>query len=125
MSKQEFVFDTYALLEIIQGNQNYDKYIDTKIIITEFILAELCFRLIREVGVERAFSYVDKFSSFVVAVDKEVIKKAMVYRFQNLKKEVSITDCIGYFLAKSLGIKFLTGDKEFKNLHDVEFVSKD
>ena len=48
----------------------------------------------------------------------------MGFRFNNLKKDISMTDCIGYFLAKSLGIKFLTGDKEFENMKDVEFVKK-
>ena len=33
-----------------------------------------------------------------------------------------MTDCIGYILAKNIGIKFLTGDKEFENLDNVEFV---
>ncbi len=32
-----------------------------------------------------------------------------------------MTDCISYFQAKDLGIKFLTGNKKFENLDDVEF----
>ena len=38
------------------------------------------------------------------------------------KRNVSMTDCIGYILSKQLGIKFLTGDKEFENFPNVEFV---
>ena len=38
------------------------------------------------------------------------------------KRNVSMTDCVGYILAKQLGIKFLTGDKEFEHLDNVEFV---
>ena len=122
MSDNEFVFDTYAIIEVIRGNLDYKDYIDSKIVITEFILAELCFNIIREHGLEKASYYVDKFSDFVIPVNKEIIKKAMVYRFKNLKSNISITDCIGYFLAKEIGIKFLTGDKEFKGKSDVEFV---
>jgi len=48
----------------------------------------------------------------------------MEFRVQNIKKDTSITDCISYFMAKNLGIKFLTGDKEFENLENVEFVKK-
>ena len=33
-----------------------------------------------------------------------------------------MTDCIGYIMAKKLNIKFLTGDKEFENFLNVEFV---
>lgn len=122
MTEQAYVFDTYALLEIIDGNKNYEGYTRSKIIITEFILAELRFNLIRKSGKEFALRWIDKLAKFVVPTDKTVINEAMEYRFNNLRKDLSMTDCIGYFLAKSLGIKFLTGDKEFKNLQNVEFV---
>ena len=46
----------------------------------------------------------------------------MEFRYKNKKKKLSMTDCISYFQAKELGIKFLTGDKEFQNLENVEFV---
>ena len=48
----------------------------------------------------------------------------MKFRYNNKKKEMSMTDCISYFMAKELGIKFLTGDKEFENLENVEFAKK-
>ena len=38
------------------------------------------------------------------------------------KRNVSMTDSIGYCLAQQLGIKFLTGDTEFENMDGVEFV---
>ena len=119
-----YVFDTYAIIEIIRGNPKYNGYLNSKVIITEFILAELCFNLIRELEIEKAFYYVDRYSEFVVTLDKEIIKKAMIYRYKNLKKNLSMTNCAGYFLAKELGLKFLTGDKEFENLENVELVKK-
>lgn len=122
MNDDKFVFDTYALIEIIKGNKNYTRYISVKMVITESILAELCFNILREHGSEKASYYVDKFSPFVMSLDKEVIKKAMLYRLKNLKSNISITDCTAYYLAKDLNIKFLTGDKEFKNKESVEFV---
>lgn len=109
-------------MEIIGGNQKYAKYIDSNMVITEFILAELCFNLIRKMGKEKAFVHIDELSSYAVPVDKDIIKKAMSYRYELKDRKVSMTDCTGYFLAKSLGVKFLTGDKEFKDIEDVEFV---
>ena len=50
------------------------------------------------------------------------IKNAMKFRLANKKKKLSYADCIGYQLAKEHGLKFLTGDKEFENLPNVEFV---
>ena len=124
MNDESYVYDTYALLAIIDGALNYQPYTNQKIVITEFILAELCFNLIRKMGKEKTHLYIDDLSRYVVSINKEVIKEAMEFRFNNLKKDISMTDCIGYFLAKSLGIKFLTGDKEFENMKDVEFVKK-
>ena len=33
-----------------------------------------------------------------------------------------MTDCVGYVVAKRVGVKFLTGDREFKDMPNVEFV---
>ena len=35
---------------------------------------------------------------------------------------ISYIDAIGYTISLERGIKFLTGDKEFKNLPNVEFI---
>ena len=52
----------------------------------------------------------------------EDIKKAAELRAEHKKRDLSMTDCIGFALAERLGIKFLTGDKEFENFDNVEFV---
>ena len=46
----------------------------------------------------------------------------MNFRYKNKTKKMSMTDCISYIMAGNLGIKFLTGDKEFKGMEGVEFV---
>ena len=84
---ESFVYDTYALLEIIAGNPNYAKYLDSNIIINEFIFAELCYKLIRENGLAEAEFYVDKYKNFVRAVDVETIKNAMLFRANNKKRK--------------------------------------
>ncbi len=117
-----YVFDTYALIEIIRGNKNYNEYLDSKIVITTFILAELCYNSIKLYGNKRAYEYVDQYSKFIQNIDKDLIKEAMNHRFLNKKRGLSMADCIGYILSKKLGMKFLTGDKEFKDLPNVEFV---
>ena len=62
------------------------------------------------------------FRRFVVRTDLRLIAKAMKFRNKWKKRKVSAVDCIGYFMAKDLGVKFLTGDKEFKGMKNVEFV---
>ena len=46
----------------------------------------------------------------------------MEFRLKWKDRGVSITDCVGYIMAREMGIKFLTGDKEFEGLEGVEFV---
>ncbi len=123
MTNDTFLFDNYALIEIISGNINYKEYIDKKIIINDFIFAELCYVLTRE-NYPNSKEYLDRYAKFIIHASPDAIKNAMIFRFVNKKKGMSITDCISYFMAKELGIKFLTGDKEFESLNNVEFVRK-
>lgn len=124
MTEETFVYDNYAIIEIIRGNKNYEKYLDKKIIINDFIFAELCYVLKRD-KYPNPEKYIKRFAEFIVHASPEVINIAMLFRFNNKKRRMSMTDCISYFMAKDLGIKFLTGDKEFKALDNVEFVKKD
>ena len=119
---QAFVFDTYALLEIIAGNPHYSRYLDSEIIINDFVYAELCYKIIRESGIEKASFYVDKYANFRKELDAETIKEAMLFRVQNKKRNLSPADCTSYVMALKLNLKFLTGDMQFENMENVEFV---
>ena len=119
---QAFVFDTYALIEIIAGNPNYSKYLNSEIVINDFIFAELCYKFIRESGLEKANFYINRFSNFRKELDAETIKEAMLFRVQHKKRDLSPTDCISYVMALKLNLKFLTGDRQFEDMNDVEFV---
>lgn len=45
---------------------------------------------------------------------------AMKLKLKN--KNLSYTDCIGYIFAIKNNLKFLTGDKKFNDMPNVEFV---
>ena len=45
-----------------------------------------------------------------------------MFRLLNKKRKLSYVDCLGYILAGMNGAKFLTGDNQFKDLQNVEFV---
>ncbi|MEX2016862.1 MAG: PIN domain-containing protein [Candidatus Pacearchaeota archaeon] len=117
----DFVFDTYALIEIIKGNKNYTSYLNSRIIINNFIFAELCYILVRD-SYPNADKYLDKYEKFIVSINPKTIKEAMKFRYKNKNKNMSIPDCISYFQSKELDINFLTGDKQFENLENVQFV---
>ena len=59
---------------------------------------------------------------FAIDFDEEVIKQAAKMKYVLNNRKLSMADCIGYIVSKQLGIKFLTGDKEFADMKDVEFV---
>ncbi len=115
-----FFFDTYAFIEVIRGNINYEKFENALGVTTVFNLAELNYILKKEMSKEKADSYIDAYSIFLIETGLQDVKNAMDFKTKN--REVSIPDAIGYTIAKRLGIKFLTGDQYFENLSGVEFV---
>jgi len=122
MSEQAYFFDTYAFFEIIRGNQTYKKYKDVGAITTIFNLAELNYGLKKETIKEKADKITDKYFPLLVEVSAKDLKDAMNLKIKN--KKLSIPDAIGYTVAKSYGVKFLTGDQEFKKMTNVEFTKK-
>ena len=121
MIEQTFVYDTYALMEILDKNPNYEPYTKQKAIINDFIFAEFCYNLIKD-KVKKMEEYANEVKPAIVHADPKIIEEAMKFRYKNKKKKLSMTDCISYFMARDLGIKFLTGDKEFAKIDGVEFV---
>ena len=118
---EKFLYDTYALMELLGKNPNYEKYLDKDIIINDFIFAEFCYNLIKE-NKKNMHEYLNEVEPAIVRASVKLIKLAMEFKHKNKSKKMSMTDCISYFQAKELGIKFLTGDKQFENLEEVEFV---
>ena len=55
-------------------------------------------------------------------IKDSIIKEANEFKAKNRKLKLSYVDCIGYVLARSFGVKFLTGDEGFRNIENVEFV---
>jgi predicted nucleic acid-binding protein len=108
-------------MEIINNNHSYAKYLDADIIINDFIFAELCYILTRE-RYPKVKETLGKYAAHISHAEPETIRKAMEFRIKWKDRNVSITDCVSYLMAKDLGIKFLTGDKEFQNMDNVEFV---
>ena len=119
-----FFFDTYALYEIIKGNPAYDTYKKGIVFATTKLnLMELHYGLLRDKGKQVADSYYDLFLKYAIEVKEDAtIKEANAFRLKFYRRELSYVDCIGYVLAQKLGAKFLTGDKQFKDLPNVEFV---
>ena len=123
MAIRTLFFDSYAFFEIIEGNSNYKEYTHgIAIITTKLNLMELFYGLLIKYGSETSNRYYDDLLKFCVDIDDEIIKEAMIFKALYKKRKLSYVDCIGYIFAKHRNIKFLTGDKQFKDMENVEFV---
>ena len=73
----------------------------------------------------KAQSDLEKVWGSIADFGMDVIIAANKFRQRHKEKNLSIADCIGYVFAMKNGLAFVTGDKEFKGLPGVEFLSKD
>ena len=118
-----YFFDTYALFEIFHENKNYLSYTkNVSIITTKLNITELHYSILRLYGEEKADEAFKFFNEFCIKFDDEIIKLANKFQLSNYKRNLSYADCIGYTLAKKFNAKFLTGDEQFKEFENVEFV---
>lgn len=119
---ESYVFDTYALLEVLEGNSAYRKYSEhSGVIINHFIFAEFCYAIIRKYPPDYT-DYAAKLKSKISIIPTAKIMEAMKFRYKHKKLKLSMTDCISYMQAQNQGIRFLTGDRQFANMSGVEFV---
>ena len=118
----KYFFGTYAFVEILKGNPDYTKYEKVATVTTKMNLMELHFWLLREEGRETADHYYDKYEKYTVPIDSEIIKTANQFRLKHRKLKLSYIDCLGYAIAKYANAMFLTGDRAFEGMENVEFV---
>jgi len=117
-----FFFDSYALMEIYKGNSNYEEYKKKKIVTSYIHVYETYYNLLKFESEENIEDYFNKLKSFCISLKFDWIKTATKFRHINKKKDLSYADCLGYTISKELNIKFLTGDNQFKDISNVEFV---
>lgn len=119
---KKYFFDTYAVIELISGNSYYARFADDIPAITIFNLAEIYYSALNNLDESKADEIYEKYSCCIVNISDEILKEAMKFRKKNKKRNLSYADCIGYVYSLRNSLRFLTGDKEFQDLEDVEFV---
>ena len=120
--EEKYFYDTYALLEIFKISPSYVKYSNIKVITTYFQLFELYYNLRKIYSHDEIAEYFDSIKTQCVSLSFSWIKEATEFRQKEKKRNLSYADCIGYIASKNLGVKFLTGDMQFKDMPNVEFV---
>ena len=122
MYNKTYFFDTYALVEIFKGNKNYNAYAKVNVITSYLHLYELYYNLLKEYDEEKITPFFNRIRGFCVNLEFSWIIEASKFRNSHKNRNLSYADCLGYVISKNKKIKFLTGDKEFKDLDNVEFV---
>lgn len=115
-------FDSYAILEIIQGNEEYKKFGESIFTTNTLNLAEVFYSLLREINIETANEIINKLDFEFMEISEEIALESAMFRYKNKSRNLSYADCIGYITALKNNMKFLTGDKEFKDMENVVFV---
>ena len=119
----EYFFDSCAIIDVIEGNENYTRFKSLPIITTTLNIAEVYFYFLREHNEQTADYWTKKLNFKLINIIKlDTVIKATRLKFKNKKENLSYTDCIGYILSRELNMKFLTGDEKFKDKENVEFV---
>lgn len=114
--------DSYALIEILQGNPAYNEISQMQVLTSKVNLIELAYHLIQsfpELEVERILN---SLKIETIEIDANHISKIAFFRKQFSSKKFSYIDCIGYILARENDLKFITGDKQFKDMPNVLFI---
>jgi len=122
MTTEAYFFDSYALLELLKANANYFRYTQSEIVMTKLNLFEMYHSIAKQGGQTQADQFMKDYRDKTVDFDTDVIRAAAMMRIRFADRRLSMTDVIGYVLAASKNVKFLTGDRQFADLPNVEFV---
>ncbi|MEK6932308.1 MAG: PIN domain-containing protein [Nanoarchaeota archaeon] len=116
--------DTYALMEIYLGNEKFAEYLNVDFVINDLTLAEFYGVLLKEYGEGEAELWFKKLERYSLPIIKEILIEAIKFRYEHRKQDISFFDSVGYIFSINNGYHFVTGDKEFKGLPNVEFKTK-
>jgi len=119
-----FYYDSYAIIEYLKANPKYQKYFIMPGLTGYENLIEVFYSMLKEEGLDKARIVLEKFATILIYPTVEDIEPAMVFKLQHRSKNFSYVDCLGYTLAKKHHLIFLTGDKGFEHMPNVEFMRK-
>ncbi len=117
-----YFFDTYALIEIAKGNPAYGRFAEAKAYTSLFNLYELYVQMLKSYGEETAKKEFEIFKRMLIEVKDIHIFSAAAFKLKGKKTHFSYTDALGYAIAEDEGLKFVTGDNEFRGLPNVQLI---
>ena len=118
----EYFSDSYAIIALAEGSQSYNKFQGMQIVTSILNIGEIYQIILRKHGKETADNWFKEINFELLEITPEIIINAIYFRHINKKKNLSLTDAVGYTLSLKHNLKFLTGDKQFKELPNIEYV---
>lgn len=122
MPDPDLYFDTYALFERLRGSEAYARFQAAPVVTHQMNVYELVTALLREQSETRARALVHGLAPNYLDAELDDLFAAADFRAEQARKRVSHVDALGYVLARKHGLRFLTGDKAFKGMENVEYV---
>ncbi|MBI2077877.1 MAG: PIN domain-containing protein [Euryarchaeota archaeon] len=114
-----FFLDTYALIEIAKGNKKFAGYLEDAAT-GPCNLLEFHFCLARDHGDEVADRWFGSLRSLLLDLTDADLPAASRLRRAERRRGLSYIDALGYVMAGQRGLRFVTGDKGFRGLDNVE-----
>lgn len=120
-----YFYDTYAIIEILEENEDYLGFKGEVITTSVLNLFEVYYYLLRVYDKRTADFWINNFNFNFLEIKPKIAVESSKFRFVNKKENLSLTDCVGYILALKNNLKFLTGDEKFEHKKNVEFVKSE
>ena len=119
----KFFYDSYAIIEFINGNEKFRKYfLENEGITTLYNAMEVYYSVLKEKGEATANETLKLLAPIIFYPNLEYVEDSIKFRLKHKEKKLSYADCLGYVIAFKLKIKFLTGDEDFRSFNNVEFL---
>ena len=116
--------DTYALVELSDGNPKFSILIKEEFVITDPTMAEFYIIMRKKHNDQTAQYWHKKLAPFCKPVARQTLINALIFREENRKEDISIFDAIGYEFTRENKHVFVTGDKAFRNKEGALFIQK-
>lgn len=114
--------DSYAIIALAEGSPSYSKFQGIQIVTSVLNIGEIYHIILRKHGKDKADSWFKNINFELIDITPKIIIDAIYFRHINRKKDMSLVDAVGYILSLKHKIKFLTGDRQFEHMPNVEFV---
>jgi len=119
----KYFLDTYALIEIAQGNPSYKEYSQAETVTLRDNVAEMYYFFILKSNKQAADFFFNIFSRIIVDFPTPLIPESMEFRKHHRPtQKFSYIDSFGYTYASAEQIIFITGDRAFKDLKNIKIL---